>query len=31
MTAMEFPERFNMAWYYLDRNVEEGRGDKRCL
>jgi len=28
---MEFPERFNMAWYYLDRNVEEGRGDKRCL
>ncbi len=32
MTApMEFPERFNMAWYYLDRNVEEGRGEKRCL
>ncbi len=32
MTApMEFPKRFNMAWYYLDRNVEEGRGDKRCL
>ena len=32
MTApLEFPERFNMAWYYLDRNVEEGRGDKRCL
>jgi benzoate-CoA ligase len=28
---MVFPERFNMAWYYLDRNVEEGRGDKRCL
>jgi benzoate-CoA ligase family protein len=28
---MEFPERFNMAWYFLDRNVEEGRGDKRCL
>jgi benzoate-CoA ligase family protein len=26
-----FPERFNMAWYYLDRNLEEGRGDKRCL
>ena len=23
---MEFPERFNMAWYFLDRNVEEGRG-----
>ncbi|HET8646574.1 MAG TPA: AMP-binding protein, partial [Vicinamibacteria bacterium] len=28
---MEFPERFNMAWYFLDRNLEEGRGDKRCL
>ncbi len=28
---MEFPERFNMAWYFLDRNVEEGRGEKRCL
>jgi acyl-coenzyme A synthetase/AMP-(fatty) acid ligase len=29
--AMDFPERFNMAWYFLDRNVEEGRGNKRCL
>jgi benzoate-CoA ligase len=28
---MEFPERFNMAWYFLDRNVEEGRSGKRCL
>ncbi len=28
---MEFPERFNMAWYFLDRNLEEGRGDKVCL
>ena len=28
---MEFPERFNMAWYFLDRNLEEGRGDKTCL
>jgi 4-hydroxybenzoate-CoA ligase len=28
---MEFPERFNMAWYFLDRNIEEGRGEKRCL
>src|SRR6185369_6762042 len=27
----EFPERFNMAWYFLDRNVEEGRSSKRCL
>lgn len=31
MTPMEFPERFNMAWYFLDRNVEEGRGAKTCL
>jgi benzoate-CoA ligase family protein len=31
VTALEFPERFNMAWYFLDRNVEEGRGDRRCL
>jgi benzoate-CoA ligase len=30
-TPIAFPERFNMAWYFLDRNVEEGRGDKRCL
>ncbi len=30
-TPMEFPERFNMGWYFLDRNLEEGRGDKRCL
>jgi len=29
--AIEFPERFNMAWYFLDRNIEEGRGDKVCL
>jgi benzoate-CoA ligase len=28
---MEFPERFNMAWYFLDRNLETGRGGKRCL
>jgi benzoate-CoA ligase family protein len=26
-----FPERFNMAWYFLDRNLEEGRGEKKCL
>ncbi len=31
MTEMQFPERFNMAWYFLDRNLEEGRGDKPCL
>lgn len=29
--AMDFPERFNMAWYFLDRNLEEGRGGKTCL
>lgn len=28
---MEFPERFNMAWYFLDRNLEEGRAEKECL
>ncbi len=28
---LEFPERFNMAWYFLDRNLEEGRGGKTCL
>jgi benzoate-CoA ligase len=28
---MTFPERFNMAWYFLDRNLEQGRGDKICL
>ncbi|MEM8712484.1 MAG: benzoate-CoA ligase family protein, partial [Planctomycetota bacterium] len=24
----DLPERFNLATYYLDRNLEEGRGDK---
>jgi benzoate-CoA ligase len=28
---LEFPERFNMAWYFLDKNLEEGRGGKTCL
>lgn len=31
MTPMEFPEHFNMAWYFLDRNLEEGRAAKECL
>jgi benzoate-CoA ligase family protein len=31
VTAVDFPERFNMAWYFLDRNVEEGRAGKTCL
>ena len=26
-----FPERFNLASYYLDRNLSEGRGDKVAL
>jgi benzoate-CoA ligase len=28
---IEFPERFNMAEYFLYHNVEEGRADKTCL
>ena len=28
---VEFPERFNMAEYFLYRNLEEGRGGKTCL
>ncbi|HYY56597.1 MAG TPA: benzoate-CoA ligase family protein, partial [Pyrinomonadaceae bacterium] len=28
---IEFPERFNMAHYFLYHNVEEGRVDKTCL
>ena len=28
---VEFPERFNMADYFLYHNVEEGRGGKTCL
>src|SRR5947199_1247402 len=28
---IKFPERFNMADYFLYHNVEEGRGDKTCL
>ncbi len=31
MSELQFPERFNMAWYFLDRNLEEGRGGKTCL
>jgi benzoate-CoA ligase family protein len=26
--SIAFPERFNMATYFLDHNIEEGRGDK---
>ena len=28
---IDFPERFNMADYFLYHNVEEGRGDQTCL
>src|SRR5437016_9040509 len=28
---IEFPERFNMADYFLYRNLEEGRENKVCL
>jgi benzoate-CoA ligase family protein len=28
---LEFPERFNMADYFLHHNLEEGRKDKICL
>jgi benzoate-CoA ligase len=28
---IEFPEKFNMANYFLDQNIEAGRGDKVCL
>ena len=29
--AVEFPERFNMADYFLYHNLEEGRENKTCL
>jgi benzoate-CoA ligase len=29
--AIQFPERFNMADYFLYHNVEKGRADKTCL
>jgi benzoate-CoA ligase len=31
LTTMEFPERFNMADYFLYHNLEEGRENKVCL
>jgi benzoate-CoA ligase len=31
MTDVQFPERFNMADYFLYHNLEEGREDKVCL
>src|SRR5262245_52488974 len=29
--APQFPERFNMAHYFLDARVEEGRGDRIAI
>lgn len=29
--SFQFPERFNMADYFLYHNLEEGRADKVCL
>src|SRR3989475_1207432 len=29
--SIQFPERFNMADYFLYHNLEEGREDKTCL
>ncbi len=31
MTGPTFPERFNLAHYYLDARVEEGRGDRPAI
>lgn len=31
MSNIEFPERFQMADYFLYHNVEEGRGGKTCI
>jgi benzoate-CoA ligase family protein len=31
LTYPEIPERFNLAAYFLDRNLEEGRGDRTAL
>src|SRR5688572_13451671 len=30
-TVAPFPERFNLCTYYLDRNLDEGRGKKTAL
>jgi benzoate-CoA ligase len=31
MTVPTFPERFNMARYFLDERIEEGRGDRLAI
>ena len=30
LPRMRYPDRINAAWYFLDRHVEEGRGDRPC-
>ena len=30
LPGLEYPELLNAAWYFLDRHVEEGRGDRLC-
>ena len=30
-TLPPWPERFNLCEYFLDRNLDEGRGDKAAL
>ena len=30
LPSMHYPERINAAWYFLDRHVEEGRGERLC-
>ena len=29
--GLHYPERMNAAWYLLDRHVEEGNGERRCI
>ncbi len=31
MLALNLPRRFNAAAYFIDRNVDEGRGEKTAL
>jgi 2-aminobenzoate-CoA ligase len=29
--GLHFPERMNASWYLLDRHVDEGNGERRCI
>ena len=31
MLELNLPRRFNAAQYFIDRNIEEGRGDKEAI